>query len=139
MQNCNWWKLQRGKSAFAKLVHPTTSSTDTAVERNSTGDAAPPSAEEVQTLTHELLVLMGDRERAPDHHLPDTGVGVEKEKGLSSICVHLDPPDDGYSTRSSTVLLIDHQNNVHLCERSFHWQSTAVDEVIHHMKLKSTS
>jgi uncharacterized protein with NRDE domain len=98
--------------------------------------AAPPSAEEVRHLTHELFKLMEDRERAPDHQVPDTGVGFEREKALSSICVSLDPPDDGYSTRSSTVLLVDYQNNVYLSERSFHWKSTVVDEVNHHMKVK---
>ncbi|MFC3038758.1 NRDE family protein [Virgibacillus xinjiangensis] len=62
-----------------------------------------------------LFSIISDAERAPKEQLPDTGVGMEMEKRLSPLFIQL--PD--YGTRSSSVLLIDHSNNVTFIERSF--------------------
>jgi uncharacterized protein with NRDE domain len=47
--------------------------------------------------------------------LPDTGVGPERERLLSPIFID----DEGYGTRSTTVLLIDRNGDVTFIERAF--------------------
>ncbi|MFJ8235999.1 NRDE family protein [Ureibacillus sp. NPDC094379] len=69
--------------------------------------------EEVQI--EELFSILLDREQAPDSELPTTGVGIEMERNLSSLFIQI--PD--YGTRSSTVVLIDQQNNVNFVERTY--------------------
>ena len=63
----------------------------------------------------ELFAILGDRSQAPDGELPDTGVGLELERLLSSIFI----VSERYGTRSSTVLLIDADRRVSFVERSF--------------------
>lgn len=63
----------------------------------------------------ELFTILFNKAQAPDHLLPDTGVGLEKERLLSSIFIQ----SSDYGTRSSTVLLIDTHGNVYFQERSF--------------------
>jgi uncharacterized protein with NRDE domain len=62
-----------------------------------------------------LFEIMADTETAPEKELPDTGIGLEREKMLSSIFIQ----GNDYGTRSSTILLIDRNNHVILLERSF--------------------
>lgn len=59
--------------------------------------------------------LLSDEKRAADHELPDTGIGLEKERMLSSIFIK--SPD--YGTRLSTVLRIDKSGLVDFHEKSF--------------------
>jgi len=63
----------------------------------------------------DLFTMLGDRELANDDELPDTGVGLELERQLSPLFIKT----PGYGTRSSTVLLIDHQNKVTFFERTY--------------------
>jgi uncharacterized protein with NRDE domain len=63
----------------------------------------------------DLFSLLSNRTRYPDHLLPDTGVGIERERLLSSIFVTLDE----FGTRCSTVILIDRENRLTFLERSF--------------------
>ncbi|RLL44921.1 NRDE family protein [Oceanobacillus piezotolerans] len=63
----------------------------------------------------KLFEITADAERAPDHMLPDTGVGIELERMLSPLFI----TSPEYGTRSSTVLLIDKNNNVTFVERTF--------------------
>lgn len=63
----------------------------------------------------ELLDILSDRETFPIEVLPDTGVGKDLEVKLSPIFVDF----EGYGTVSSTVLLIDKENNVFLREKRF--------------------
>ncbi len=62
-----------------------------------------------------LFELLTDRRRAPPDALPDTGIGHEKERMLSSIFI------DGarYGTRASTILRISHTGRVVFAERTF--------------------
>jgi uncharacterized protein with NRDE domain len=60
--------------------------------------AHPPGAQRQQALLHMLL----DRQPAPDEALPDTGVGLHRERQLSSIFVL----GNDYGTRCSTVASI---------------------------------
>ncbi|MBI2315811.1 MAG: NRDE family protein [Betaproteobacteria bacterium] len=61
------------------------------------------------------LELLADREPATDPRLPDTGVGPELERRLSSIHI----AGDGYGTRCSTVLRIGSDGSVAFRERSY--------------------
>jgi len=63
----------------------------------------------------ELLEALYDEQRAPNHELPDTGVGPEWEQALSSLFIKT----NGYGTRCSTVVLIDKQNEVIYSERVY--------------------
>lgn len=62
-----------------------------------------------------LFELLADKEKPSDDELPQTGVGLEWERILSSIFV--ESPD--YGTRCSTVLLVDRNNHASFWERGF--------------------
>jgi uncharacterized protein with NRDE domain len=62
-----------------------------------------------------LLAILADTSRPSDHLLPDTGVGLERERLLSARFIV--SPD--YGTRASTVVLIDRTGQVTFVERSF--------------------
>ena len=62
-----------------------------------------------------LFDLLRDATPAGDHELPDTGVGIELERMLSSPFII----GGNYGTRSSSVLLVDRLGGVELIERAF--------------------
>jgi uncharacterized protein with NRDE domain len=62
-----------------------------------------------------LFDMLGDRTPAQDHLLPDTGVGPEWERLLSSPFI----VSDRYGTRCSTVVRIDRYGRVEVRERRF--------------------
>lgn len=64
---------------------------------------------------NELFDLLQDAEPFPDEHLPNTGVGEQLERVLSPLFIK----SKGYGTRSSTVLLIDYENNITFAERTY--------------------
>lgn len=72
-----------------------------------------------QALSHKtieetnLLSILSDSEEAPEEELPETGVGKEWEKLLSSLFIE----SDKYGTRSSTILTIHHDQNVMFTEK----------------------
>ena len=74
-----------------------------------------------------LFGLLGDRAAFPDHLLPDTGVGVERERLLSSLFI----AGDNYGTRSSTIILMDRAGPITFMERSYGQDHTAVGTVSH--------
>lgn len=59
--------------------------------------------------------LLEDDSVAPDDELPETGVGLELERSLSSIFVRL----PNYGTRASTVMLVRADNSIRFVERRF--------------------
>jgi uncharacterized protein with NRDE domain len=59
--------------------------------------------------------ILLDRTPAPDAQLPDTGVGLERERELSSMFI----AGERYGTRASTVVLIRRDGAVLFIERSF--------------------
>lgn len=71
---------------------------------------------EAEPLEQALLDLLSDRNQAADEHLPDTGVGVELERLLSS--AYIESPS--YGTRSSSVLLMTRDGEVSFVERQTH-------------------
>ena len=68
------------------------------------------------------LELLGDTEPADDLQLPDTGVGAEWERRLSSIRI----AGGDYGTRCSTVLRIGTDGNVEFWERSYDCEGAAI-------------
>ncbi|WP_456427448.1 NRDE family protein [Rhodocaloribacter sp.] len=62
-----------------------------------------------------LFALLADETKAPDDALPDTGVGLEWERLLSSIFIR----SPKYGTRASTVILTNHQGKTDVYERTF--------------------
>ncbi|HEY8512333.1 MAG TPA: NRDE family protein [Cyclobacteriaceae bacterium] len=61
------------------------------------------------------LDALYDDVTAPDNELPDTGVGLERERQLSSVFIK----SPGYGSRSSTVILVDRNNQVRFSERVY--------------------
>ncbi len=72
-----------------------------------------------------LMELLADRQIAPDSSLPDTGVGLALERGLSAVFVAL--PQFGYGTRSTTVLRVG-VNEARMLERRFDRQGRQAGE-----------
>jgi uncharacterized protein with NRDE domain len=90
--NTPWKKVQRGTDRLDAIIR----------ERRSVMEAG------------ELFSILSDSAHADDRELPDTGVGMEMERMLSSIFIQ----SPYYGTRSSTVLLVDYNNRVSFVERS---------------------
>jgi len=87
-----WPKVIKGKSEFAELVsRPVLAGPD------------------------EFFNMLKDRTVASDKDLPDTGIGLYRERMLSP--VFISSPD--YGTRSSTLLFIDRDDRVTFIERTF--------------------
>lgn len=63
----------------------------------------------------EIFAALSDPAPFAAGLLPDTGVGPERERLLSPIFIE----DEGYGTRSTTVLLIDRMGLVTFVERTF--------------------
>lgn len=62
-----------------------------------------------------LLDLMTDREAAPTHELPDTGLGPERERFLSPAFI----VGPAYGTRCTTALALDLEGGWQAAERSY--------------------
>lgn len=86
-----WPKVEKGKSRIQELLKP--------------------SVVQVEAL-YEVL---SDEAISSDDHLPDTGVGLERERALSAAFIK----SPGYGTRSSTVVMVDYNDNVSFHERVF--------------------
>lgn len=65
--------------------------------------------------TEALFNLLSDRQQPVDKELPDTGIGLEWERRLSSVFVTA----PGYGTRASTLLRLNRNQQLELIERSF--------------------
>jgi uncharacterized protein with NRDE domain len=94
-----WPKLVRGKARFSQAV-----------------------SDQPSLDLDALFHLLGDRKQARTEELPDTGVGLETERFLSSAFIAV----EGYGTRSSTVLAIGLDGQAELTEREFLQPSTGV-------------
>jgi uncharacterized protein with NRDE domain len=90
-----WPKVSHGKKALGLLV--------------TQGETVQPEA---------LFTILADRAIPPDDLLPDTGVGIELERLLSPIFISA----PNYGTRSSTVILIDREEQVTFIEQNFNGQ-----------------
>ena len=70
---------------------------------------------EGDALMFALLEILASRERPPDDELPDTGVGIELERVLSSAFI----TSPTYGTRASYVVLFDRDGEVTFVEQTF--------------------
>jgi uncharacterized protein with NRDE domain len=66
-------------------------------------------------LVDGLFAALADRTPAADADLPDSGIGLQRERELSPAFI----AGERYGTRASTVVLIDHRNEATFIERSF--------------------
>lgn len=65
--------------------------------------------------TDHLMDALYDDQLAPDDQLPDTGVGLDRERALSAMFIK----SPGYGSRCSTVLLVDQSNTMTFSERTY--------------------
>jgi uncharacterized protein with NRDE domain len=79
----------------------------------------------------ELFQILANTDEAQEESLPDTGIGLQLEKKLSSMFIKL--PE--YGTRCSTVLTVDYDNQVSFTERTFE-AGEFVDEVKYEFSIK---
>ncbi|MGY0216978.1 NRDE family protein [Endozoicomonadaceae bacterium StTr2] len=63
----------------------------------------------------EWVKVMNDPRQADDQELPSTGVGVERERLLSSMFI----TSDDYGTRTTTVIELDKENELSWYERHY--------------------
>lgn len=75
--------------------------------------------------TQGLFEILADTNTADDELLPDTGIGLERERVLSSNFI-ISPQ---YGTRCSTVILIDNNDKAIFTERTFEQGSEEFSEV----------
>jgi uncharacterized protein with NRDE domain len=92
----DWPKVQKGKRRLAAALGPETKGS---------------SRIEAQS----LMRLLQNQEKAPDNQLPQTGVGIEKERMLAPAFI----TSRDYGTRSSSVVLISRNNQVDFREISW--------------------
>jgi uncharacterized protein with NRDE domain len=76
----------------------------------------------------QLFEIMADKEPPEDKDLPDTGVGLERERMLGPMCI-ISP---NYGTRATTVILVDRTNRVQFWERSLDSVLSGNWEEVHH-------
>lgn len=74
-----------------------------------------------------LLTILMDRNRPEDEQLPDTGVGIETERLLSSRFIS----SSNYGTRCASVLLVKNNNSFEFIEQNFHADGTQAKCVTH--------
>ncbi len=90
-----WPKVTRGKEKMASLF----------------------SKNEIDS--HEVLNALYDEDRAADNLLPDTGIGLERERALSSMFIKT----NNYGSRCSTFILVDKNKKVNFTERVYNLQT----------------
>src|SRR5690554_2214241 len=90
-----WPKLLRLRSAVGRTIELAGSETD--------------------RLRHALVPLLQDRNPAPDSELPDTGVGLETERFLSSPFI----VSEHYGTRATTVVSVSREGQILVTEQSW--------------------
>jgi uncharacterized protein with NRDE domain len=88
--NTPWPKVEKIKSEFSKAINENLNISD-------------------------FFDILSDTSLANDEELPDTGVTKEWEKALSAICIRTEE----YGTCSSSVILIDKENNLTFAERVY--------------------
>lgn len=70
-----------------------------------------------------LFKILTDTKTFPDHELPDTGVGIVKERFLSPIFIL----GNDYGTRTSTIVLFNNRGWLQFIERTYKQGTKEVD------------
>lgn len=76
----------------------------------------------------QLFAIMADKEIPEDQELPDTGVGLARERMLGPACI-VSPT---YGTRTTTVMMVDRDNQVNFWERSLESEQSATWNGVHY-------
>jgi uncharacterized protein with NRDE domain len=79
----------------------------------------------------DFFELLFDNKIASDDLLPQTGVGLERERVLSSMFIK----SPGYGTRSSTVVMIDNTNQIFFTERVYDLETFSFTENTYTFKI----
>ena len=90
-----WPKVEKGKASLADAISP-----------------------QREFNVESIFNLLQDRSHPPDDLLPDTGVGLEKEKMLSPVFIE----SPTYGTRCSSVILMERSGRCLFTERTFKLQ-----------------
>lgn len=106
-----WPKVHSGKLKFGEILSSNEISMDT------------------------IFNLMSDEKQFDDELLPDTGVGLEYERVLSSIFIK----SPIYGTRSSTVITIDMEDKVQFVERTYNNQNGRSTFINHKFQIENRS
>ncbi len=85
-----------------------------------------------ETLSSSLFEVLADRSVAAADALPDTGVGVTREKQLGPKFIAV---DNRYGTRASTVVIVDREGEASYVERSFGAHGKFLGEVANRFRL----
>jgi uncharacterized protein with NRDE domain len=121
-----WWLSNRSENGKASRIAPglhglSNALLDTPWPKVARAKAALQTAlAEAQTseaLTEKLLATLNDAQPARDEELPSTGVSLEWERSLSSVFIAPRADPASYGTRSSSVLLVTH-DEVHWVEQT---------------------
>lgn len=110
--NSPWPKINRSKQALEALL--------------GAGEAA---------IVPGLFDILSDRSEAPDDELPDTGVGLQRERQLSAIFIS----GERSGTRASSVMLVDNEGRVLFIERSFGKRGSRLGEVAKRFQLANVT
>lgn len=101
-----WPKALRLKAAVAQALHHQNAPS---AGEDPPDEATQPAAGGARGWQRPLLAALLDRRPAPDPALPDTGIGLARERSLSSPFVHL----PGYGTRSTLLARARQQASGH--------------------------
>ena len=114
-----WWYLSNYKKGIQKLEPGTYGLSNHLLEtpwpKVVHGKKKFSSLLEFDVQPEQLFKMLYDEKRAEDQALPDTGIGLERERALSSMFIKT----KGYGTRCSTILLVDTENRVQYYERTY--------------------
>jgi uncharacterized protein with NRDE domain len=89
-----------------------------------------------EALLDSAFAALADRQPAPDAQLPDTGIGLQRERQLSPAFIHIPAAAAGgraYGTRCSTVVLAEQQGDTRLItvvERRFDADAEPAGETV---------
>ncbi len=90
-----WYKVEKSKKLFSKILT------------------------NKDLLAEDFFEILSDKSYSPDDLLPDTGLEKRVEREISAIFVSTLE----YGTRSSTVILVNHQNQVTFKEKSLNYET----------------
>lgn len=107
--NTPWPKIVRGKQRLTELLK--------------SGEAE---------LSAGLFQALADRTPAADVELPDSGVGLQRERELSSAFI----AGERYGTRATTVVLVSRRNEVVFVERRFGAGGAPLGETVQRFALQ---
>ncbi|KAL7464963.1 hypothetical protein ACHAXS_005294 [Conticribra weissflogii] len=113
----SWPKVERGKKLLRNICEKAVSDLSHVenVELRESVESEP-----IEAFHERLMHILQNKERPPDEELPDTGIGLDAERYLSSIYVPMGELLGGqYGTRSSTTIVVDYFGKSSVLERTW--------------------